>query len=252
MSLALLRAEFTKLRTLRSVLAVLALVVLVSVGFGLLTGFGARAALDSNDPRLVRDFNPQEAGFDGILYGQVPMIVFGVLLVTGEYSSGMIGMSLLAVPRRTRFYLAKLTAGLCAAVAVAVPAAFLTVAATELALGKYGVSVMESGNPRTMASAVLYLTLMCLLAAGITVIARNALVPLAVLISLTMAGSQILSVIDATHGFARYLPDRAGGELIKVHHDSGDLGLAVGAAVMLAWTAAALLGGLACLCRRDV
>ncbi|MEW9530156.1 ABC transporter permease [Microbispora sp. NPDC049125] len=252
MTTALLRAELTKLRTVRGPMVALGLVLAVGAGIGALDGLSARGAIESHNPMLRPDFTAEQAGLVGIQYALLPMIVFGVLLVTGEYGSGMIGVSLLAVPRRGRFYAAKLTVGALAAVAVTVPATVASVTVTQLALGPYGTSPLAPGVPAAMAGAVVYLTLMCLLTAGVTVMARNALVPLAVLLPLVMAGSQILSVIDATSELSRFLPDRAGAQLTLVEPGAGDMGPAAGLAVLLAWTVAALAGGHLALRRRDV
>ncbi|MGI5166930.1 ABC transporter permease [Spirillospora sp. CA-253888] len=251
MTPAPLRAELTKICTLRGPLAALALIPLVSVGIGVLGGWSARNAIESRSPMLRADFTAAQAGLDGVQYGQLAAIVFGVLVVTAEYGGGMIGASLLAVPRRGRLYAAKLGAAGLAVLVAAVPATVLSVAGTQLALGPHGASLLAPGVPRAMAGAVLYLTLMALLAAGAAVLARNALVPLAVLLPLVLAGSQILSVIGATREAARYLPDRAGAQLLAVHPKPEDLAPGVGLAVLLAWAAVLLAAAHLAFRRRD-
>jgi ABC-2 type transport system permease protein len=250
--IAAVRAEFTKMRSVRSTLATLSLFFLISIGVGILEGGSVRGAIESHSPLLRSDFTPEQAGLDGILYGQLALIVFAVLLVTGEYGSGMIGLSLLAVPRRGRFCAAKMTVAALSTAVVAVPAIVVSYAGTEIALGTYGASLSAPGVPRAMAGAVGYLVLMTLLAVGIAMIARNAIVPLAALLPLVLAGSQILSTIGATAALARYLPDQAGMRMLAVHTGgAGKLGPAAGLAVFLAWTAAALAAGYLLLRRRD-
>jgi hypothetical protein len=141
--------------------------------------------------------------------------------------------------------------GLAAAV-VAIPAIVLTYMATEIALGPYGASLLASGVPRAMLGAVGYLTLMSVFAAGIAVMARNPIVPLATLLPLVLAGSQILSIIGATAAIARFLPDQAGMRMLAVSAGSSDkLSPVAGFAVMLAWEVTALIGGYILLQRRD-
>src|ERR1700704_1085440 len=238
------RAEFTKLRSMRSILVALSLFFPISLGIGALEGWSARGAIASHSPMLRSDFSAAQAGFDGVLIGQLALIVFSVLLVTSEYGSRMIGLSLLAVPRRGHFYAAKMiVVGLAAAV-VAIPAVVLAYMATEFALGPYGSSPLASEVPRAMLGAVGYLTLMSVFAAGIAVMARSPIVPLATLLPLVLAGSQILSVIGATGAIAPFLPDRAGMRMLAVSVSVGDtLSPVAGLAVLLAWTAAALIGG---------
>jgi ABC-2 type transport system permease protein len=245
-------AEFTKLRSMRSTLVTLSLFFPISIGIGALEGWSVRGAIASHSPMLIPDFSAAQAGFDGVLIGQLALIVFSVLLVTSEYGSRMIGLSLLAVPRRGQFYAAKMiVVGLAAAV-VAIPAVVLAYMATEFALGPYGSSPLASGVPRAMLGAVGYLTLMSVFAAGIAVIARNPIVPLATLLPLVLAGSQILSIIGATTVIARFLPDRAGMRMLAVSAGNSDqLSSVAGFAVMLVWAAAALMGGYLLLQRRD-
>jgi ABC-2 type transport system permease protein len=238
-TLAAIHAEFTKLRRVRSTYLALLLFLPVSVLVAALDGWSARSALESDSPMLRDGFTAQQAGLDGVLYGQLALIVFGVLVVTTEYGSGMMRVSLLAVPRRGRLYAAKMAVTTLAAAAVAIPVTVVSYLVTQFALGPHGASIGASGVPRALAGAVAYLTLMCLFAASTAAMARSAVVPLAVLLPMVLAGSQILSIIGATKEVARYFPDRAGTQMLTVNsHDAY-----TGCAVLLTWTAAALVCG---------
>ncbi|MFI6057753.1 ABC transporter permease [Streptomyces sp. NPDC051286] len=236
---AAVRAEFTKLRRVRSTFLALLLFVPVSVLVAALDGWSARSALESHNPLLRDGFTPEQTGLDGILYGQLALIVFGVLVVAAEYGSGMMRVSLLAVPRRGRLYAAKMAAVAGTAAVVATPVAVVGYLVTQLALGPHGASIGAAGVPRALAGAVAYLTLMCLFAAGTAATARNAVVPLAVLLPMVLAGSQILSVIGATKEVARYFPDRAGLQMLTVNSPDAS----TGCAVLFVWTVAALVCG---------
>ncbi|MFE6908572.1 ABC transporter permease [Streptomyces erythrochromogenes] len=236
---AAVRAEFTKVRGVRSTFLALLLFAPVSILVAALDGWSARGALESNSPMLRDGFTAQQAGLDGILYGQLALIVFGVLVVAGEYGSGMMRVSLLAVPRRGRLFAAKTTVVAGVAAVVAIPVTVVGYLVTQLALGPHGAPIGASGVPRALAGAVVYLTLMCLFAAGTALMARNAVLPLAILLPLVLAGSQILSVIGATKEMAQYFPDRAGMEILTVNSPDAYTGFAV----LLAWTVAALAGG---------
>ena len=103
-----------------------------------------------------------------------------------------------------------------------------------------------------MLGAVAYSTLICLFAAGLAMIARSPILPLATLIPLVLAGSQILSVIGATAAVARFLPDRAGMRILAVvPGGAGELTPLVGLLVMLTWVTAALVSGFLLLRHRD-
>ncbi|MEU4682874.1 ABC transporter permease [Streptomyces xinghaiensis] len=238
-TLAAVRAETTKLRGIRGTQLSLLLFAGLSILVAALGGWSAKGALESGNPSLRSDFTPQQAGLDGVLYGQLALIVFGVLVVTSEYSSGMMRVSLLAVPRRGRLYAAKMAVTAVAAAAVAVPVTVLGYLVTQLALGSHGATLGASGVPRALAGAAVHLTLMCLFAAATASIARNAVIPLAVLLPMVLAGTHILSLIGATKGMARYFPDQAGRELLTV----GSPDTVFGFTVLLAWTVVALVLG---------
>ncbi|MEV5575603.1 ABC transporter permease [Spirillospora sp. NPDC052269] len=244
----LVRAELIKLRSVRGPLVALALVPIVSIGIGAVNGLSGRQALDSHNPMLRPDFTAQQSGFDGVQYGMLALIVFGVLAVSGD----PLGPALLAVPRRARFHAAKMVAIVVAALPVVTFSVVVSDAVTQVALGPYGKSLGTSGVPGAMAGAVLFLTAMCVLAAGFTMMTRTALVPLAVLLPLITVGSQLLTIADASRRVARFLPDRAGAQLLTVRPDHDALGPALGGAVMAVWVAAAVAGGLLVLRRRDV
>jgi hypothetical protein len=105
---AVLRSEWTKLRSVRSTWWCTA-VYLVVVGAA---GWFAAAATDSA-PRADLAVSSALTGFG---FGQLVLVVLGVLAVTTEFASGMAVASLTVVPRRTRLLVAKtlVVAGWCA------------------------------------------------------------------------------------------------------------------------------------------
>ncbi|WP_404868615.1 ABC transporter permease [Kitasatospora griseola] len=245
-TLAALRGELVKLRRVRGTFLALLLFAPVSLGIGALDGVSARSALDAHNPLLRADFTPEQTGLDGIQYGQLALIVFAVLAVAGEYGSGLLRTSLLAVPDRGRLYLAKTVATALAALAVGAPVTVAGYLVTQYALGPHGAGLGAAGVPVALLGAACYLVLMSLFAAGLAAAARNAVVPLVVLLPV-LAGSHLLSLLGATRQLARYLPDRAGAELLTVgSHDQ-----LRGLLVLSAWTAATLALGLLRLRRWD-
>ena len=107
----LLRAEWSKIRSVRSTVWTLVIFVVVCIGFTALIAwltesnwFGPRAA--ARNVRVLSD----PVGFilgTGIGLGQLAIAVLGVLIITSEYSTGVIRASLLAVPRRLPVLAAK-------------------------------------------------------------------------------------------------------------------------------------------------
>jgi ABC-2 type transport system permease protein len=107
----LLRAEWTKIRSVRSTVWTLVIFVVVCIGFtALITWltethwYGPKAA--SRDARAISDPVSFILG-TGVGLGQLAIGVLGVLVITSEYSTGVIRASLLAVPRRLPMLAAK-------------------------------------------------------------------------------------------------------------------------------------------------
>ena len=83
------RMEWIKLRSLRSTTWVLAAGVAITIALGAVAGFNTRNPHGDPTSNILA----------GIAFGQVVFGVLGVLTMTGEYSSGMIGATLAAIPR---------------------------------------------------------------------------------------------------------------------------------------------------------
>jgi ABC-2 type transport system permease protein len=117
---ALLRSEWTKLRSLRSTWWCTA-IYLLTVGA---TAWLAAASTDTA-PRADVAVGITLTGFG---FGQLVLLVLGVLMATSEFASGLALVSMTAVPRRTRLLLAKtlvVTAYCALLTAVLVPVCFL-------------------------------------------------------------------------------------------------------------------------------
>lgn len=247
---AVLTAEWTKIRSLRSTLITLALVLVVSVGIGVLNGTSVRSAIDRGSDLVRPDFDPVNSGFVGLSFGQLCLVAFGVLLVCGEYGSGTIRGSLAAVPRRGLLYASKIVAGAAVALVLTYLTAVVAFLASQQALGPYGVSLGAAIRP--VFGAPLYLTLVCLLAIGVGTLLRSTALSLTVLFSLIFVVSPVANSISVLREVARYLPDQAGSQIMKVGAQADPvLGPWTGLLVLAGWTAAALLGGYVVLQKRD-
>jgi ABC-2 type transport system permease protein len=101
-------AEWTKFRTTRSSVWTLISSVAVTVGLGISLLIGILQHYD--EIRAESTVDPARSGiwFHGLQLGQVMLAVLGVLLITGEYGSGTIRATLMAVPNRGRVLAAKI------------------------------------------------------------------------------------------------------------------------------------------------
>ena len=247
------RAELTKIRTLRSTVATLALVPLISIGLGVVSFTSVRIALERGLPIVRPDFEPVTDGLLTVLYGQLALVAFGVLAICGEHGSGLLRLSLSATPNRRTFYTGKIIA--CAAVALVL--SYTTVWATFLTahwtLGAYGPSLTSDGAIRVLLGTPLYLTGLCLFALGVGTLLRHTALALTVMLSFVFIVSPVANVVPGLKEAAHYLPDQAGTSIMKVGQQADPvLGPWTGLLVLAAWTTAALLAGYWSLNRRDL
>src|SRR3984885_8573654 len=171
---AALKAEWTKFRTVAGPSWLLAGAVALTVAVGAAAASAARcqSAKCGIDPAMV--------SFTGIGPGQAVVAVAGVLAIGNEYSTGMIKLSLTAMPRRLTWLFAKaavLTAPVLAASVLAVAGAVL---AGRLILPGHGFtpahgypSLTSATDFRAAAGAILYLTLIALLSLGVAAVVRD-------------------------------------------------------------------------------
>ncbi|WP_035857792.1 ABC transporter permease [Cryptosporangium arvum] len=237
------RAELIKLRTVRSTAITFALAVAVSAGSGALLGAAFRG-------RAVADVDPLFTAFYGLTIAQIPLVVFAVLAVGEEYRSGLIRVSLAAVPRRGRFVAAKIGAVLgflAPGAAVVVAVAFV---AARAAPGGPGAAPAILG-------AWLYLVLISLFALGFAMLVRSPVVALGVLLPLLFLGSQGLGNVPAISRVTQYLPDQLGWVAMHLAGPQDDprwardYGPWTGLALLGLWAAAALISGWVAVRRRD-
>ena len=209
-----IRAEWTKLRALRSTWwCGLSAVVLI-------VGLGAAIA-EGGAPYKVTAANTAAAGIStallGLLFAQLLLGVVGVLAFGGEYGTGMIRATLAVVPSRLPVLWAKLIvlAGLVLPVALLCAVAdFFTATALEAARGGSVISLTAPSVLRTVAGSSLYLTVVVIIALALGALLRKTAAGLAVFAALFFVVPIVVGALPhSIQGFARYLPSNAGGAL---------------------------------------
>ncbi|WP_042201654.1 hypothetical protein [Paenibacillus camerounensis] len=195
-----------------------------------------------------------EAGYIGLAVGVQGVIILGVLAVSSEYStesseSGggqQIASSLTVVSSRLHFLLAKAGAVTVISMLQCIIAITAVVPATYLILGEY-TPLFEWPK---LIGAVCYWTFTALLAFGITVITKNGIVPLAVLI-MNSSFVSISFLLSKVTKLALYLPDRAGIDMFMSLSES-ILSPFTGALVMFAWVGVLFSAAIVVILKRDV
>jgi ABC-2 type transport system permease protein len=254
----LISAEWTKIRSVPSTAWSLTVLVLAAVSLNTVVVWMAIANWDTATTAVRHSYLADPTGFlaAALVFAQIPVCVLGVLVITGEYSTGMIASSMLAVPHRTPILAAK----------AVVLGPLILVIGELVAFASFGIAEviarrhvpMSLGNPadlRAVAGVGLYLAVLALLALGIGALLRHTGAAIAVTVGLVTVVSGLAKLIPGNAGahISAYLPASAG--LLITHASSPATDLLSpwqGFAVFCLWAAALLAAAARAVSRRDV
>ncbi|WP_406386407.1 ABC transporter permease [Streptomyces sp. NBC_01618] len=242
-TIAVLHSEWIKIRSVRSVIGSLISVLLVTLTITVLV-FASIGQSEADNAETELLFG----AFYALNFGQIAAISFGATAISSEYLNGALRISLAAVPRRGVFYAAKMALVGMPTLVVGLVTSFSAFLVGQMFMGKYAIGLGEPGALRAAFGGGIYLALMALFAAGLTILLRSAVAVLSLLIPFILIVSFVVG--DVAGGAAQYLPDRA-GQLVLHQNPTGSLGPWSGLAVTAAWAAAALLAGWWAIRRRD-
>ncbi|MGW5092081.1 ABC transporter permease [Streptomyces coelicoflavus] len=254
----LMLSEWTKIRSVRSTVWSLAVLVVLTLVFtGLFMKMGI-ANWDETNAAQRAEMRMDPTGTilgSGILLSQLAVCVLGVMAIASEYSTGMIRASLLAVPRRVPVLAAKSAVfGLLVLVVGEVTAFGSFFVGAPILDGKAPVALGEAGVVRAVVGCGLYLALLGLFALAVGAIVRHTAAAITtvvgfVLVITPMAGMLPGSVGEHIHA---WLPTEAGFMITQQHARAGDLlGPWEGLGVLALWTAALMAVAAVQLRRRD-
>ena len=254
----LVKSEWTKIRSLRSSVAALVLLVVLTVGFTALFVGLTVVQWDKVDAvqKLAYRLDPTRvilgAGFQ---LSQLAVCVLGVLIIANEYSSGTIRASLLAVPRRTPMLIAKAVVFAVLVFVVTEIAAFASFAVGAPILhSKIPVSISDAGVLRAIIGAGLYGAVLGVFSIAIGAIVRHPAGSITGIIAFVLVLAPLTQLIPGTVGdhIHAYLPTVAGQLMVAARQGPDDLMTPwQGFGVFCLWTAALMLVANALLRRRD-
>ncbi len=248
-----LRSEWIKLRTLRSTLIVLAVTMVAMVGIGLLIA----AVTNSNFATMGADqrahFNAIDRVLGGVNIAQLTVGVLGVLIITGEYSTGMIRATFGAVPTRLPVLWAKLAVFASVVFSVCVVSSFAAFLGGEALLGTHGVSLSAPGAVRAVFGVALYLTVASLLGVAFGFIVRNTAGGIAALFGLLLVLPGLANLLPSSwqDSVVPYFPSNAGQALYTQHGDHAMMHPWAGFALFVGYLAIAVVAAAVTLRRRD-
>jgi ABC-2 type transport system permease protein len=256
-----LRAEWTKLRTLPSAGWLLLAATALTIAVSALADATAAAGRCPSGGCLS---DPVKLSLTGVQAGQVIVAIIAVLAVSGEYSSGMIGTTLTAMPRRLTVLTAKAAVVAAPVLAAGAVAVLASVLAGRLILPAHGFTAANGYGPLSLGSgpvlraacgSVLYLALVALLSLGIATAVRESAVAIGLVLALLYLFPIVTAVVGNQH-WQRHLEQASpmtAGLYIEATVNLSLLPLTPwqGLSVLAAWALGALVVGALVLRFRD-
>ncbi len=201
-----LRAETRKLASVRSTYLVMALVLALGVGVGLLdlSSLGHDWATMSPADRAAAD--PVSQSFSGLEFAELALGGLGVLAISPEYSSGMICTTFCAIPSRSRVFVAKSLVLTALVTLVGELVAFTCYLAGRAMLsGRLPApGIADAATLRAVLCAGLYLTVVTLVGLGLGAALRHTAAAMCALVGIVFLAWPLARAVE---GFS-YLPDR--------------------------------------------
>ena len=206
-------SEWTKFRSLRSTVYTLLMAVVFMIGLGALI-----AAITANQPGgLGPGESAVSISLSGMFFAQLAIGVLGVLLITGEYSTGMIRSSLTVVPRRLPMLWGKLAVFAGVVLLTMLAASFAAFFAGQAVLsGQHlGGSLSDPGALRAVVGAALYVTVAGITALALGALLRNTAAAITTFVAVFFVFPTLTLLLPAsvTDHFVQYLPSNLGGVL---------------------------------------
>lgn len=255
----LLLAEWIKLTSLRSSVALLLCTVLGMTSVAGVAAFGIGYIL-SQGTSSTAEAGPAALALptSGLVIAQLLFGLLAVIQVGSEYGTGMIRASLTASPRRISNVLAKTVVTAATAFAVGTAGGFVSYLVTQPLLSGHALtySLDTEGVLPSIINAGASLSLMAVMAGGIGYVLRSSAAGITVTLGTLLVLPILASIIGMFYTwvaeFSRYLPSNAAMAMVSLTSGGKDLTQEQGAQVLLAWAAVTLLIGLFTVRTRDV
>jgi ABC-2 type transport system permease protein len=254
-----LRAEWTKLRSLRSTRWTLVALVIFTIGIGAIGAAADGSGFHSMSPADKATWDPTNDVLVGMVFGQLAAVVLGVLNVTGEYASGTIRSSVAAVPTRAPLVVAKaiVVGGLVLIVGEIV--AFISFLLGQAILSIHAdtptASLTDPAVARAVLLAGLYLPLITLMSLGLGFVLRHTAGAISIMVALLLVIPGLVGLLPSgtQNVLGQVMPEQiAASSLAAVVPVPHSLSPLAGSLVLIAYTLVALVAGTVVLRRRDV
>jgi ABC-2 type transport system permease protein len=249
-------SEWTKLWSLRSTRWSLLASLVAMAGLGPLIAAVQMSRWSQLSPHDRLTYDSINTGVAGWHLAQLAIGVLGVLVISGEYTTGMIRSSLMAVPTRLPVLWAKILVYAAVAFVLMLVASLISFFAVQAIVTQHHVQhgIGDPGALRTVVGAALYLTVLGVMCVGIGATLRNTAGGIATFVGLLFVLPGISAILPSSvdHSVSKYLPLNAGTTVASHSFDNPyHFGVWGGFALFCAYALVAVAAGALSLVRRD-
>jgi ABC-2 type transport system permease protein len=257
-----LRSEWIKLRTLRSTVWSYLFVIVLTLGMALVmsltiaNGMGGEIDIRGTSGAAETELFVQSSVF-GVYLAQLVVAVLGVLVVTGEYSTGMIRSTFAAVPTRLPALAAKAAVLFVATFVVGLVSTMGAFFVSTAVYSGYDLSasVVDPDVLLPLLGASLYLALLAVFALGVGTMVRSSGGGIGIVLALILVVPTVLGMVPAdwAQSMVPYLLSDAGTSMFAPATLTGTESLTVWQSliVVLGWVGASATGAAVLLRKRD-
>src|SRR5215472_11725156 len=208
-----LRSEFTKIRSVRSTYWTLLAMFVVVVGFGALATWGRASHGGAAGPF----FDPTRQSLAGLYIGQLIIGVLGVLVISSEYSTGMIRTTLTTNPHRGMMIAAKGVVFAVVALVTSLITSFTAFFLGQALMSSHHLSttIGSPGVLRAVIGGALFLTACGVLAFGLGLLLRHTAAGIGTMVGLLFVVTILVNFLPQSwqNHVDKFVPALAGGQL---------------------------------------
>ena len=251
-----LLSEWTKLHSLRSTRWSLLAAVVLTIGLPAIFAAVTSSHWGGMSPHERADRHPLDIALAGVNLSQLAVGVLGVLVITGEYATGMIRASFTAVPKRLRVLWAKIAVFAVVSFVLMLPSVLVAFWVSQAILDKHHIlqtSLSAHGVLRSVVGGAVYLMLFGVFCMALGAIVRNTAGGIAAFVALFFVIPPILNVFPTSwqNAINPWIPNSAFRSIFQLTHGTHSLSPAGGLAVSLGYVAFAVGVATVLLVRRD-
>jgi ABC-type transport system involved in multi-copper enzyme maturation permease subunit len=234
-----LRSEWTKLRSVPSTMWTIAVALLVGIGLSALISAITAHAYADGKADAMRNWDPTAMSTSGGGLAQLAIAVLGTLVITSEYATRSIRVSLAAVPKRGHLLAAKAAVVGGVSLVVGEVMAFVSFLIGQAIIsGKAPTASLSDPTVfRAVAGAGVYCAAIALLGMALGALLRSTAAAITGLVALLYVLPGLVQALPS--GFrdpiTKFWPTVAGSSITNVVQDPKQLGPLAGMVVMLAF-----------------